>query len=120
MALSLLVEGLIPNATVIGIAFLVGGFGNASLNVAIRNAIGMYVPSEQQGRAWAAFSVLSNSCIAAGYIAGTPGIILGARGVVLLSGVAATLSVILALASGALLKYSGASTREPWTGQAAT
>lgn len=110
VGLALLVEGLVPNATAIGIVFLVGGFGNAILNVAIRNAIGLHVPSDKQGRAWAAFSVLGNTCIATGYVAGTPGIILGARGVVLLSGSIATAAVIAAIASGTIRKSSDSST----------
>ncbi|WP_449061344.1 MFS transporter [Planomonospora algeriensis] len=83
---ALLVEGLVPVAWIIGLVFVLGGFGNGVHNVGVRTAIHRRVPEDFHGRAWAYYSVLTNSCVALGYIVGTPGLMAGSRDLIIASG----------------------------------
>lgn len=91
IGLALLVEGLVPNAWVIGAVFVVGGVGNGLHNVGIRTTIHRHVPEHAHGRAWSYFTVVVNGCVVLGYLVGTPWGFLSAQGLVVLSGVLALL-----------------------------
>lgn len=94
---ALLIEGLIPVALVIGVVFLIGGFGNGLHNVGVRNVIHHHIPAEMHGRAWAYFRVLVNACLALGYLAGTPGILVDARTAILGSGLLSLVTTVGAI-----------------------
>jgi len=111
MALAILVEGAIPVAAIIGIAFLFGGFGNGVHNIAIRNLVYEQVPKEQQAQAWAVQGAAFSAAVAIGNVLGTPGliaaevsttiIIAGGTGVVLVVGT----YLAIALASLRILSH---------------
>ncbi|MHC6175964.1 MFS transporter [Glutamicibacter endophyticus] len=91
-------EGLWPNAVAIGVAFLIGGYGNGMHNLGLRNAIYRLVPQERHGAAWAYVTMLINSMVALGYLAGTPGFLIESEQlIVTLSGVCALAAVLGAL-----------------------
>jgi hypothetical protein len=94
---ALLIEGLVPVAAVIAIAFVVGGFGNGAHNVGVRNVVHHHIPAEMHGRAWAYFRVLVNTCVALGYLLGTPGVVFDARTAIIGSGALALLTTIYAV-----------------------
>lgn len=93
---ALLVEGLVPSVWVIGAAFVVGGIGNGAHNVGVRTSIHRGVPAAAHGRAWACYATLSNTCVALGFLLGTPTSVLGSRELVVLSGAVATLVTVTA------------------------
>ncbi|GAA2402851.1 hypothetical protein GCM10010404_71150 [Nonomuraea africana] len=97
MGSALLVEGLVPVAVVIAVAFVAGGFGNGAHNVGVRNVVHHHVPAEMQGRAWAYFRVLVNTCVALGFLLGTPGVVFDARTAILSSGALALLATAFAV-----------------------
>lgn len=84
---ALLLEGLVPVWQWILVGFVVGGFGNGLFNVGMRITVHRHVEASAHGRAWAYYSVLTNTCVAVGYIAGTPTHLVPARPLVVLSGV---------------------------------
>ncbi|GAA0843103.1 MFS transporter [Streptosporangium amethystogenes subsp. fukuiense] len=94
---ALLVEGLVPIAAVIGLAFLVGGFGNGVHNVGVRNVIHHNISPEMHGRAWAYYRVLVNTCLALGYMSGTPGVFVDARTAILVSALLSMVVTLLAI-----------------------
>ncbi|MEU7899863.1 MFS transporter [Nonomuraea sp. NPDC049152] len=96
MGSALLIEGLVPVALVIAIVFVAGGFGNGAHNVGVRNVIHHHIPADMHGRAWAYFRVLVNTCVALGFLLGTPGIVLDARTAILSSGTLALLATVYA------------------------
>ncbi|MFG1697366.1 MFS transporter [Nonomuraea sp. NPDC049309] len=91
---ALLVEGLVPVALIIAVVFVLGGFGNGAHNVGVRNVIHHHVPPDMHGRAWAYWRVLANTCVTAGYLIGTPGVILEARTAVISSGALTLLAML--------------------------
>jgi MFS family permease len=114
IAASLLVEGLVPLAVVIAVAFLAGGFGNGMHNVGVRNAIHRHVPAQAHGRAWAYYSAMANLCITVGYLLGTPNNVVSSRGVIIISGaLALTATVVSAWLLRRLLFDPGRHSHDP-------
>jgi MFS family permease len=97
ISIALLVEGLVPIAWVIAVVFVIGGFGNGAHNVGVRSAIHRHIPARAHGRAWSYYSVLANSCVALGYVVGTPGVVMGSRPMVIVSGVLALSTSLLGI-----------------------
>ena len=52
LSAAILVEGLVPVAGIIAVAFIGGGLGNAVHNVGVRNLVYAEVPPEQQAQVW--------------------------------------------------------------------
>lgn len=94
IGVALLVEGLVPSFWVIAAVFLVGGFGNGAHNVGVRNAVHTMVDPAAHGSAWAYYGMMANSCVALGYVLGTPNALLGARSLVITSGALGCLVVV--------------------------
>ncbi|MFF0308632.1 MFS transporter [Streptosporangium sp. NPDC004379] len=116
MGAALLAEGLVPVAAVIAVAFVLGGFGNGAHNVGVRNVIHHHIPPDMHGRAWAYFRVLVNTCVALGYLLGTPGVVLDARSSILASGsltLLATVYAVWRLGRTGILRGGGAPAAEP-------
>ncbi|MER6529397.1 MFS transporter [Streptomyces sp. NPDC001508] len=86
ISLGLLFAGIVPVAAIIFPLFLLGGFGNGTCNVGLRNAVHTHVPAEVHGSAWACYQALSRSCIGLGYLLGTPNSLVSSRGQVIVSG----------------------------------
>jgi MFS family permease len=98
IAVSLLVEGLVPVTVVIAVAFVLGGFGNGLHNVGVRTTIHRHVAADAHGRAWATYTALANLCVTVGYLLGTPTGLVGSRSVIVISGtLALTVTVVSAL-----------------------
>ncbi|NNU27133.1 MFS transporter [Isoptericola sediminis] len=86
MSLAILVEGIVAVAVVIGVVFVVGGFGNAVHNVGIRQLVYQHVPRAQQAQIWSMLAAVMSGTAALGNALGTPGLLGPARDVVVLSG----------------------------------
>ena len=86
LSLAILVEGLVPVAPVIAVAFLAGGLGNAVHNVGVRQLVYAEVPRAQQAQVWAVVGAAFSGAGAIGNFIGTPGLIGPARVVIVLAG----------------------------------
>jgi len=102
MGLSLVLTGIVPGALspwhatlAVGAIFVIGGVGNGIHNVAVRDAIFVYVPAGQHGRAFSLYSLVTRVAAVLGYFSGGLAGDQNAQSVYLLSG-------FLALAFGSL------------------
>jgi hypothetical protein len=77
--------------------FVLGGVGNRMFNTALGVAIYGRVDPSEQGRAWAAFGLVSSTAVLAGYLVGAVGGASNARWVMLAAGV---LPILAAVAAG--------------------
>ena len=97
MGLAILVEGLVTIALAIGIAFIVGGLGNGTQNVGVRNLIFQQIPPAHVGSAWAYYRMLTSASIAVGYLVGTPRTPADAQGLVVIAGICALAGVMISI-----------------------
>lgn len=97
MALAILTEGLVPIAIVIGVAFAIGGLGNGTHNVGVRNLIFQQIPQAHIGSAWAYYRMLTSASVTVGYVVGTPHTTEDARGMVIIAGICALVGVLVAI-----------------------
>ena len=104
MALAILAEGLAPIANIIGIAFVIGGMGNGTHNVGVRNMIFQQIPQAHTGSAWAYYRMLTSTSVAIGYIVGTPRTPGDAQSMVIVAGVCALVGVLVAFVALRLLR----------------
>ncbi|EMQ96598.1 MFS transporter [Paeniglutamicibacter gangotriensis] len=104
MALAILTEGLVPIAIIIAGAFVIGGLGNGTHNVGVRNLIFQQIPKAHIGSAWAYYRMLTSASVAIGYIVGTPRTPGDAQGMVVIAGVCALLGVLVAIIALRLLR----------------
>lgn len=93
---AILVEGIFPVFLLIGIAFVIGGIGNAVHNVGIRNIVYEEIPSAQQAQVWSVVAATFSGAAAFGNFLGTPGFIAEAQPIIVVAG---TAGVILVLAT---------------------
>lgn len=99
MALAILTEGLVPIAVAIGTAFVVGGLGNGTHNVGVRNLIFQQIPKAHVGSAWAYYRMLTSTSVAIGYVVGTPRTPADAQSMVVIAGACALAGVLVAIAA---------------------
>ncbi|WP_121867941.1 MFS transporter [Glutamicibacter nicotianae] len=83
---AILLEGIFAVALIIGIAFIIGGFGNAYHNIGIRNLVYEAVPGPQQGQVWSVVGALFSSVAALGNFFGTPGFLGDSRTIIIVAG----------------------------------
>ncbi|MFL4474749.1 MFS transporter [Paeniglutamicibacter sp. MACA_103] len=107
MALAILTEGLVPIAIIIGGAFVIGGLGNGTHNVGVRNLIFQQIPKAHIGSAWAYYRMLTSTSVAIGYIVGTPRTPSGAQSMVVTAGVCALAGVLIALVALRVFRLRG-------------
>ena len=96
ISLALLVEGLIPSAVVILIAFLLGGLANSLHNIGVRDIVYEHVPPNLRGQAWAFVGAMFASGEALGNLLGTPNLFASERNIVIAAGAIGT---VIALAT---------------------
>lgn len=97
MTLAILTEGLVPVALIIGGAFVLGGLGNGTHNVGVRNLIFQQIPEVHIGSAWAYYRMLTSASVAIGYVVGTPRTPGDAQSMVVIAGICALAGVVIAL-----------------------
>lgn len=116
MALAILAEGLVPIAMIIGAAFVMGGLGNGTHNVGVRNLIFQQIPRAHVGSAWAYYRMLTSTAVAIGYVLGTPRSPAEAQTMVVVAGVCALVGVLIAVGAVGMpqkrLKARSSSTSE--------
>lgn len=104
MALAILAEGLVPVAILIGGAFVIGGFGNGTHNVGVRNLLFQQIPKAHLGSAWAYYRMLTSTSVAIGYVIGTPRTPGDAQTMVIIAGICALVGVLIAVVALRLLR----------------
>lgn len=95
---AILAEGLWPNALVILMVFLVGGFGNGMHNVGVRNAVYARIPEAHHGAAWAYLTVVIKVMVGLGFLLGTPGLVVDSdRLIIIAAGIGSLAAVFIAM-----------------------
>lgn len=97
VSVAILVEGLVPSALVIAVAFIGGGIGNAIHNVGVRNLVYEVVPREQQAQVWSVVGALFSAAAAVGNFFGTPGLIGSARSLIVWAGAAGVVLTLVTI-----------------------
>lgn len=97
VSVAILVEGLVPSALVIALAFIGGGIGNAIHNVGVRNLVYESVPRGQQAQVWSVVGALFSAAAAVGNFFGTPGLIGSARSLIIWAGAAGVILIFVTL-----------------------
>ena len=91
-------SGAIPIFAAVALLFVIGGVGNALLNIAIVQMVQRWSPAQVQGRTLAAVEAIINSAIGISLLVG--GLVLaplGARGIYLLAGGLGAIAVVISL-----------------------
>lgn len=95
---AILAEGLWPNALVILMVFVLGGFGNGMHNVGVRNAVYARIPEAHHGAAWAYLTVVIKVMVGLGFLLGTPGLVVDSdRLIIIAAGIGSLAAVFIAM-----------------------